>query len=121
MLATGGGHGNFLWLLLFLYAEFLGLFFPLIGFALPDLRPIWARAVAISLVVANLVISIIVVIWGGVDQDIQKSWQRSPELFVVLALAHFVPLILIATYVFAKASTESEESQTVDEPIAILK
>ena len=38
MMLTGGGHGNFIWCLLFLFVEFVGLYFPLMAILAVDLR-----------------------------------------------------------------------------------
>jgi len=121
MLATGGGHGNVLWFLLFLYAGLYGFYYPLIGFVIPDMRPFWARAIAVSLVVANLSISVIVIIWAVIIQDIQKSWRRDSTVFIFLAVVHFGPLVVIAINVISRSLIEKETDDPTDGPISILK
>lgn len=94
MLVTGGGHGNFLWLFLFLSAYFFGGIFPAMGFILADLRPLWAKASGLAISIASIGITGFHLCFLGSEgtEDIIESWNRSPIGFVVLSLIHILPL-----------------------------
>ncbi|HMO79828.1 MAG TPA: hypothetical protein PKD24_03475 [Pyrinomonadaceae bacterium] len=51
VLATGGGHGNFVWFAAFLLGYFFGLFIPVMGFVGADFEPMWAKAAGATLIV----------------------------------------------------------------------
>jgi|GEM_PF-3432940 len=98
MMATGGGHGNFTWLLLFCVAEFLGLFFPIMGFLVVNLRPFWAKVSCGVLLSVTVLLTAYMLVDGlgpdGMD-DIIKSWNRDQIAFIVLSVVHFAPLVVI--------------------------
>lgn len=100
MMLTGGGHGNFLWFMLFLLAEVLGIFFPVLGFVVVDLRPIWAK-ITLGLLLALSLGTTAYLVAGGLGQDgmddILKSWNQTPFLFIFATTIHFAPFVVSIT------------------------
>jgi hypothetical protein len=98
MLVTGGGHGNFLWLMAFLVTFFGGIFFPVAGFLVADLRQVWARTALTVVLFLNLFATIFLFV-GFLDedgwQDISESWGRSAFLFVFMSIAHILPVAIL--------------------------
>jgi hypothetical protein len=109
-LLTGGGHGNFLWLVLFLLTYFFGGIFPAMGFILADLRPIWAKSagLAISLVSAALTVFQLCSLGPEGTEDLIESWNRSAALFVVASLIHVLPLAAFIVLIFRSFFKEQD-------------
>lgn len=110
MLLTGGGHGNFIWLGLFLFVEVFGLYFPLMSALAVDLRPWFAKIVFGSMIGFNLIASTIMILgWvnepgvGERPSDFSRNVQVSGiESVVLWAFIHFLP-----TFIFAFLLTRS--------------
>jgi hypothetical protein len=103
MLLTGGGHGNFIWVGMFLFVEFFGLYFPLMAILAVDLRRRFTKVVFGSLMVFNLVASSIMIAgWigesgGDRPSDYEKMMQISGSDWVVFSAAvHFLPTLIFA-------------------------
>ena len=62
MMATGGGHGNFIWFLLFLMPGIFGLYFPLMAALAVELRERFIRMIFAGLLGFNLVTSIVMIV-----------------------------------------------------------
>ncbi len=90
---TGGGHGNFIWLVTFLSGYFFGIFIPVMGFVGADLRPFWAKTTGVSLLALWLSFSILPVSGSdnGLIEDMARSWARSRLLFIVMSFLHLIP------------------------------
>jgi hypothetical protein len=97
-LATGGGHGNFLWLMAFFITFFVGLFFPAAGFLVSDLSKFWARVSLLTLLSLN-VAATFMMFWSLTPEeewkDFAKSWDRSAGVFVFMTAIHCAPLICL--------------------------
>jgi hypothetical protein len=109
MLATGGGHGNYVWFYLFFYAYFFGVYFPLMGALSADLRSFGHRVVFGSLIAINLGISLVVIlVWlfggaGGDLDDFETTWGIGGSGLVLFsAFLHFLPS-LIFLYILNRA------------------
>lgn len=122
MMLTGGGHGNFIWFILFLTAGLLGLYYPLMAVLAVDLRSLIAKVIFGSLIGFNLVVSLFHIIkWiteaaDGRPTDFQKMWKMGAFWVVFSVFAHFLPTIiflflLIKSIVFG--SSISDDDQTV--------
>jgi hypothetical protein len=122
MMLTGGGHGNFIWFIAFLTAGILGLYYPVMAFLAVDLRPLLAKVIFGSLIVFNLIVSLIWIIkWvtesdDGQPTDFQKMWQMGSGWLLFAAFAHFLPtvvflFVLIRSIFFG--SSLSDDDQTV--------
>lgn len=105
MSITGGGHGNFIWLGLFVFIEFFGLYFPLMIVLAFDLRSQLRKIIFGSLIAFNLVASTVMILgWatetetaGERPSDFAKMIQINGIGFVIFcALAHFLPTIIFA-------------------------
>lgn len=121
ILQTGGGHGNFIWMILFFAAYFFGLFFPIMGALVVDLRSIIAKATFGSLIFISLLIHLIIIIpilsgsAGASTTDFQKTWARDPSGTVVGAIIHLLPLFgfllfLAKSIFFVKKKPENDET-----------
>ncbi|HQZ94789.1 MAG TPA: hypothetical protein PK108_14850 [Pyrinomonadaceae bacterium] len=105
MLITGGGHGNFLWFMLFAIAEFLGLFFPVVGFLVVDLHPKWAKIIFGGVLIASVFLTAYLILGGlGEDgtADLIKSWNRDQFGFIFFSVIHIAPFVGL-TLVFLKS------------------
>lgn len=107
MLITGGGHGNYVWFLLFCYVSLLGLYFPLMGALYADLKLKSARRVFLTLLFFHFAASSILLIgWvvGVADEFFYDGLAQTVELMGATSLAlfatlHYMPsLVLAALY-----------------------
>ena len=64
---TGGGHINFIWLMMFVFIEFFGLYFPLMTVLSFNLRLMVPRIIFGSLIFFNL-IAITLMIYGWLTE-----------------------------------------------------
>ncbi len=102
MLATGGGHGNFIWFILFLTVEFIGLYFPLMAILAVDLRRRATKMIFGTLIGFNLIASSVVILgWiqelpDGKPTDFQKMTQYGVKGVIFNVAVHFLPTILFA-------------------------
>lgn len=124
VLLTGGGHGNFIWMILFFTAYLFGLFFPIMGALAVDLRPIIAKAAFGTILTVSLSIHVIMTAPilsgspGDMSSDLQKSWARGASMVIFSAIVHFLPmavmtLILIRSIVFGAETIENDETTTL--------
>ena len=117
---TGGGHGNFLWFMAFLITFFCGLFFPIAGFLVVDLRKLWARIALLTLLFLNL-FATLWFFWSGLGddgyEDLVKSWTRNFIGFIIFSAIHIVPVLVLwiitLNKIWAADSEESESDQYV--------
>lgn len=93
-LITGGGHGNFVWLITFFFGYLFGTFIPIMGFIGADPRPFWAKTTGISIVVFWFVFTAIALVQSsdGFRDDIVNSWERSPLFFIFMSGIHLMPI-----------------------------
>lgn len=98
LLVTGGGHGNFLWVSVFVFGYFFGLFIPVSAVIVSDPKPFWARVSGWCLVALTLALTIVSLVTfdEGMMGDVSRSWDRSPSLFVFMSVLHFVPVAVFA-------------------------
>lgn len=105
MLATGGGHGNFLSLMLFIFVEFFGLYFPLMAILAVNLRTFIVKVIFGSLIAFNLIFSCIMIIGWITDTEIARNSltdfdmviQSNGTFWVVFMIgAHFFPTLIFA-------------------------
>lgn len=103
LLATGGGHGNFIWFALFFFAGCFGLYYPLMSVLAVDLRERFIRLVFGGLIVFNVFASIIMIGgWiteqgGDRPSDFSRVMQHSGLGSIVFCAAlHFWPTALFS-------------------------
>lgn len=122
MLLAGGGHGEIVWLIMFLTAGLAGFYYPIMAFLSVDLRSLISKSIYGSLIGFNLIVSFFWLIRSGFGSDMgrpsdfQKMGNSEPFLVLFAAFAHFLPtivflLILINLFVFG--SSLSDEDKTV--------
>ena len=105
MFITGGGHGNFIWLFLFLFVDLLGIYFPLMAVLAIDLRSRFVRIVFGSLILFNLAMSSIM-IFGWINEvgderpsEFTRQLQVNGIEFIVFCAAlHFLPTVVFSTF-----------------------
>ncbi|MBK9163383.1 MAG: hypothetical protein IPM21_05620 [Acidobacteria bacterium] len=98
LLVTGGGHGNFLWVSVFLMGYMFGLLVPAAAFVVADTGPFWAKVsgwCSVALIFALTLLSLFILSPGAIE-DAYLSWSRSPSLFVFMSALHFVPVTFFA-------------------------
>ena len=116
MLATGGGHGNFVWLGLFVFVYLFGIYFPLMAILAVDLRSRLVKMIFGGLIAYGLLGSVLLIgAWitnateGSLD-DFNKLWSQSPELVLACGAIHFLPIIffslLLILAIFKSGSSE---------------
>jgi hypothetical protein len=121
MLLTGGGHGNFIWFMMFLLIEFFGLYFPLMAAMAANLRSVAARTVFGAFIAFNLITSSVMIYgWvteageNGKPSDFSKMVQISGiESILFFAGVHFLPtfvflFFLIRSIIFGSSSSDEE-------------
>lgn len=127
MLATGGGHGNFVWFGLFIFVEFLGLYFPIMAVLALNLRSRMTKIVFGSLILFNLVASVIMILgWmtesgeDGRPSDFSRQIEINGLGVVLFCIAfHFLPTVvfaflLIRSVLFGQALAEPDEMVLLD-------
>lgn len=117
MMATGGGHGNFIWFVLFLLGYVFGLTIPVMGFLLADLTPRWAKisGLLVSLIVTLLTVRQLLWLGDKGTQDIIESWNRSAFFFVVMSIIHLFPLFAFTAFVI-RSFIRSDKAVSVRMP-----
>ncbi|MDM7921524.1 MAG: hypothetical protein QUS14_04415 [Pyrinomonadaceae bacterium] len=110
MFATGGGHGNFLWVTAFFSAYLLGILIPVTAFFVADARPFWARVGGWTLVVIMITLPLVTLLPldPEMKRDVAKSWDRSPVFFVLLSVLHFVPIAFFITRLILLTSIKNK-------------
>lgn len=98
MLATGGGHGNFIWFYLFMTAGFFGFYYPTMAAFSADLRPKVLKVIFGALLAFHLVLSaILIVAWifaltGETLDDFDKTLKSVGFWGLIFCGgAHFLP------------------------------
>ena len=122
MLATGGGHGNFVWFVLFLYVDLLGFYFPLMAALMADLRDKSILNLFGILGLLNLIGSIILIaVWiFGVWEDSLGSLSEDREhmsgtQLLFCSFVHFLPtIIFLFTYYKVKRFGADPSDQVVN-------
>jgi hypothetical protein len=122
MMITGGGHGNFLWFMLFLSSYLRGLYFPAIGFVGADLRPLWAQATGIALSIVAFGLAVIQLLSLGDEgiEDVVKSWDRSPLLFVIASVIHLAPAVVFFALVIRSLIRDDSYLEAENQPTSFL-
>jgi hypothetical protein len=117
MLATGGGHVNFIWLLLFIFVEFFGLYFPIMAILSVNLRPLITKVVFGSLVGFNLFASVLMIVdWIGDRSEEVTDFARTLrsngyETVVICGAIHFLPTIVFAALLIRSIIRGTRESE----------
>jgi hypothetical protein len=62
LLATGGGHGNFVWFMLMFFPGIAGLYYPLMAVLAVDLRSFNAKVVFGGLLALNVIVSLLMLL-----------------------------------------------------------
>ncbi len=119
ILTTGGGHGNLVWFLMFVIAEFFGLYFVVMGALAADLKTFFQKVLFASLLAYGFLVSILMIgMWiGGGNSDwtndFSKVWTSNYGLVLFTGVVHFFPLmiftfILVRSILVGEPNDESE-------------
>lgn len=128
MLATGGGHGNFIWFLMFMFIEFVGLYFPLMAVLAINLKSFIVKVIFGSLIGFNLIASTIMIIgwifetetYGRDVNDFERMLQVNGIGMVIFSTgAHFLPTViflflLIRSILFGTSLTDEDDSVSLN-------
>lgn len=129
MLITGGGHGNFVWFMMFMTIEYFGLYFPLMSVMAVDLRSKLIKIVFGSLIGFNLIASFIFLLCWVSGIPIGKAVEKNDfsEMLringvgwiLVCAIAHFLPTIiflflLVKSTFFGSSLSDENESVSLN-------
>lgn len=116
MLLTGGGHGNFLWFMLFFFGQFVGLFFPLMGFLVVDLRSKWAKVLFGGLLATSIFLTGYILANPGEAgrEDIFKSWYRDQIGFIFYSVIHIIPFIAFTVVFLKSLFIDEQETRELD-------
>lgn len=122
MLITGGGHGNFLWFMLFLSSYLFGLYFPAIGFLGADLRPLWAQATGVALSIVTFGLTVIQLLGLGTEgmEDVVKSWNRSELFFLFASVIHLLPSVVFLALVIRSLLRDDSYVETESQSTSFL-
>lgn len=103
IMATGGGHGNFIWFFLFLSVNFCGLYFPIMAALAVDLRENPAMIAFGSLLGFNLLASVgLIIVWlVGIENDWFDPFEKAYAAMglwglLFCAVLHFLPSIFFS-------------------------
>lgn len=120
MMATGGGHGNFGWFLIFVFVDFLGFFYPVMAALAFNLRSFFSKVVFGSLLLFNLIATLVLVFgWmfevsEGKPTDFEKTWGRDPIGVCFSASMQFMPILVLSFFIVREikfpSATENNES-----------
>ncbi len=121
MFETGGGHGNFVWLMLLIFVNCFGLYFPLMAMIAVNLRSWTARIIYGCLLAANVIASIIMILaWisetsstGPTDFERTMNAGGINEIIFSTAI-HFLPslvffILLLRSLMKAKGLPDSDD------------
>lgn len=124
MLLTGGGHGNFVWIGLFIFVEFFGLYFPLMAFLTFGLKSFSAKLIYTSLILFNLLASTVMILGWITEPATERAsdFDRTVQLdgigFVLItATIHFLPTLIFAGVLvktLLTATSEDREDNLLD-------
>ena len=115
-LATGGGHGNFVWFLMFIFVYLFGLYFPFMSILAVDLSSRFIKVIFGGLIVATMLASA-VLIYGwisdpeGTYHDFEKMWGNYPGTVLICAVMHFIPnvvyiALLVRSFLFPPSGVD---------------
>lgn len=119
LLSTGGGHGSYMWISLFVIPELCGIYFAVMGFLGADLRASAFRWIFGILLSVNTIVSSII-IWGNVANDPYtiKAWSSDPSAAIFVTAIHVMPTVILATMLGLRtmlATREIEATKDMDE------
>jgi hypothetical protein len=122
MFETGGGHGNFIWLMLLIFVNCFGLYFPIMAMLAVNLRSHSIRIFYGCLLAANVIVSTVLIVgWmtetsiDGRPTDFERTYQVvGASGLIFSAVIHFLPsiffMVLLIRSLFAsdKLSTDGD-------------
>jgi len=77
LLSTGGGHGSYMWLFLFVIPNLCGLYFPLMGCLGANLSSYSTKLAFGSLLAVNLIVSVVMAFSFSMnDPYTEKKWNN---------------------------------------------
>lgn len=125
ILATGGGHGNYIWFYLFMVAGFYGFYYPIMAALSADLRPTILKVVFGALVIFNLAASsALIIAWVfGLTGKRLDEFNKTYEVIglggiLFSGVVHFLPTIVFA---FQLAMAVVWDASPCDDESAPLK
>ena len=118
MLITGGGHANFIWVFLFFFVEFAGIYFPLMAVLAVDLSSRLVKIVFGSLIAFNVIgSSLMILAWiTGATGDSLDDFSTTISIigvgsFLFSTFLHFLPTLAFSVMLYRSifSRTKSDE------------
>jgi|GEM_PF-6269227 len=98
IMATGGGHGNFIWFMLFLYVDLGGFYFPAMAVLMVSLYDRSTLKVFGILGLLNLVGSIVLIaawmLGGWSTSSFDRQHPMSASQLIFCGFLHFLPTVI---------------------------
>lgn len=117
-MATGGGHGNFVWIFIYII-PFIGpvIYFPVMGFLAVNLRSFFSKIVYVGLLVTHYLVfaSLTLFSSGEMAEDNAKMLSRDPAGLIIMIVAYLigqVPLVLLFVRSLLGGSNENSEDES---------
>jgi|SRR5690606_16560918 len=120
MLAIGGGHGNFLWIMLFIFVNCFGLYYPIMAMMAVNLRSYAIRMLFGCLLAANVIASMVMIVgWitetssDGMPTDFEHTYRVVGASGLIFSgVVHFLPSILFVVLLVRSFLASDGTSET---------
>ena len=118
LLSTGGGHGSFMWLFLFVIPNLCGLYFPLMGWLGANLSSYWTKLAFGCLLAVNFIISVVMAFSFSMnDPYTEKAWNTdligAGFVSAILFVPNVIFLILFILSFFYSQSNDDEQNLSI--------
>lgn len=125
MIATGGGHVNFVWIWLFIAVGFLGLYYPLMAVMAVNLRNFVTKLIFGTLIGFYVIASTVILV-GWVNEpatDRPSDFSRAMRVngadgLAFCAALHFLPVLVFSFFLIRptlyKSSVSDDETTVLD-------
>ncbi len=117
-MATGGGHGNFVWIFIYII-PLIGpvIYFPIMGFLAGDLRSFSSKIVYVGLLIIHYLVlaSLTLFSTGEMAEDNAKMLSRDPGGLIIMIIAYLmgqIPLLLLLVMSLLGGSNENSEDES---------
>jgi hypothetical protein len=112
LLSTGGGHGSFMWLFLFVVPGLCGVYYLLMGYLAADLGNSEHRWIFGILLGVNLIVSLLI-IWGSITDDpyTLKALELEPIVSIMLTAIHLVPSFALGIRLLSSILTDEQTDE----------
>ena len=117
-IATGGGHGNFVWIFIYII-PLIGpvIYFPVMGFLAGDLRSFFSKIIYVGLLITHYLVlaSLTLFSTGEMAEDNAKMLSRDPTGLITMIVAYLIgqiPLVLLLVRSLLNGSIEKGDDES---------